>query len=206
MHACKCHYHSLNCAWIKKLMPHECLCTKNMVQGSASFLIGTLSEFLGRNWSWLDWSMVSTNTKWWTWDLCTHASTSPLIQTQLSGLLTILGTILLWVWANLASPFPQANTSHLWQWWWFMIFPCQPLLLSYGCLISKLWQPQLRIQCPMSNVQCPMSNVQCPMSNVQRPTSNVICKQMHQTVATLLKKLFLIQPPQIGCNDNWLVD
>ncbi len=40
----------------------------------------------------------------------------------------------------------------------------------------------------------------------KNPQANAICKQMHQTVATVLKILLLAQPPQAHCQAGLLVD
>ncbi len=44
-----------------------------------------------------------------------------------------------------------------------------------------------------------------PTTN-KNPQANVICKQMHQTVATVLKTLLLAQSPQTCCQATLLVD
>ncbi len=44
-----------------------------------------------------------------------------------------------------------------------------------------------------------------PTTN-KNPQANAICKQMHQTVATVLKTLFLAYPPQSYCQATILVD
>ncbi|KAL7463850.1 hypothetical protein ACHAXS_004201 [Conticribra weissflogii] len=44
-----------------------------------------------------------------------------------------------------------------------------------------------------------------PTTN-KNPQANAICKQMHQTVATMLKTLLLAPPPQTHCQAKLLVD
>ncbi len=49
-------------------------------------------------------------------------------------------------------------------------------------------------------------NIKPVPTTSKNPQANAICKQMHQTVETMLKTLLLAQPPQMRCQAALLVD
>ncbi|KAL7452807.1 hypothetical protein ACHAXS_000286 [Conticribra weissflogii] len=51
-----------------------------------------------------------------------------------------------------------------------------------------------------------LSNIKPVPTTNKNPQANAICKQMHWTVATVLRTLLLAQPPQTHCQAALLVD
>ncbi len=49
-------------------------------------------------------------------------------------------------------------------------------------------------------------NIKPVATTNKNPQTDTICKQMHQTVATVLKTILLVQPPQTRCQAALLVD